>query len=235
MIVRHSVLAFVLAATTNHLLANSFTTSNVFDVASYSDIIYIQELESLHLFLTEDNIRQARSDAAANPKSTTVIANNMEICVLNNNKAGLLFNIAPTSYGTLSAQEAGRKQDRLTNGDQLLFYNHDQKHSLPFFLRVTPNRKAEGSGLIGRKDDFTVSGSVAPFGSTLYNLQAGNDGKIDHFDMTSSYTNKYQNNGNGCDGGPIRYNIEILTKDIAQARAGRYQTAFTISVSSITS
>ena len=215
------------------LADNSFSTNQVFDVNSYSDIIYIQELESLHLPLTEDNIRQARADAEANSMATSIIAQNVEICVLSNNKSGLLFRVTPTSYGTLSAQQAGKQQDKLTNGDQLHFYNHDAAHRLPYFLRVTPNRKADGPDLIGRYQDFTISGSVAPYGSILYNLQAGNDGKIDHFDMTSSYANHYKNNGNGCDGGPIRYNIEIMTRDLAKARAGRYSTAFTIAVQSI--
>ena len=215
------------------VFANSFSTSNNFDVASYSDIVYIQELESLHLLLTQDNIQQAQSDAQADPKSTTVIAENVEVCILSNNKDGLILNIMPTSFGTLTHQDAGRQQDTMTNGDMLRFYNKDQNHYLPFFLRVKSNQKAEGSNLIGKNDDFTISGSVAPFGSMLYNLQAGVDGKIDHFDMTSTYNDQFKNDGNGCQGGPLRYNIEILNTDIAKARKGRYQTAFTISVRSI--
>ena len=212
---------------------NNLSTTATFAVASYSDIIYIQELESLHLLLTEDNIRQARLDAESNPMATSIIAQNVEICVLNNNKSGLLFSVTPTSYGMLSAQQAGKQQDKLTNGDNLLFYNHEQAHSLPYFLRVTPNRKADGIDLLGQKEAFTISGSVAPYGSLLYNLQAGNNGKIDHFDDASSYSNTYKNNGNGCDGGPIRYNIEIMSSDIAKARAGSYTTAFTIAVKTI--
>ena len=98
---------------------NNLSTTATFAVASYSDIIYIQELESLHLLLTEDNIRQARLDAESNPMATS-IAQNVEICVLNNNKSGLLFSVTPTSYGMLSAQQAGKQQDKLTNGDNLL-------------------------------------------------------------------------------------------------------------------
>ena len=213
--------------------ANSLTTSNNFDVASYSDIVYIQELESLHLFLTQDNIQQAQTDAKSDPKSTRVIAENVEVCILSNNKDGLILNISPTSFGTLSQQDTGKQQDAMTNGDMLRFYNKDQNHHLPFFLRVKSNQKAEGSSLIGKNDDFTISGSAAPFGSLLYNLQAGVDGKIDHFDMTSTYNDQFKNDGNGCQGGPLRYNIEILNTDIAKARKGRYQTAFTISVRSI--
>lgn len=228
------VCAFIysLLFATPEILANAFSTSNSFQVASYSNIIYIQELESLHVHLTEDNILQAKSDAEANPMSTAVIAQNVEICVLSNDKNGMFINVAPVSTGSLTAQQTGQRQDRLTNGDNLLFYNSDQAHALPFFLRITPNRDATADGLIGQHNDFTISGSVAPFGSTLYNLQAGVDGKIDHFDMTSRYSDTYKNNGNGCTGGPIRYNIEIMNSDIAKARAGTYQTAFTISVKS---
>merc|ERR1711908_177378 len=91
--------------------ANSLTTSNNFDVASYSDIVYIQELESLHLFLTQDNIQQAQTDAKSDPKSTRVIAENVEVCILSNNKDGLILNISPTSFGTLSQQDTGKQQD----------------------------------------------------------------------------------------------------------------------------
>ncbi|GEM_PF-4644870 len=230
---RYQIIPMMISVLSIQTYANAFTTSSVFDVASYSDIVYIQELESLHLYLTEDNIRQARNDAEANPKATSIIAQNVEVCVLSNNIEGMFLNVAPTSYGTISAQQAGKRQDKKTNGDKLLFYNRDQDHSLPFFLRVTPNREAEGVNLLGRKDDFTISGSEAPYGSLLYNLQAGRDGKIDHFDQKSSYADTYKNNGNGCTGGPIRYNIEIMSSDIAKARAGRYMTAFTISVKSI--
>ena len=52
---------------------NNLSTTATFAVASYSDIIYIQELESLHLLLTEDNIRQARLDAESNPMATSII------------------------------------------------------------------------------------------------------------------------------------------------------------------
>ena len=117
----HAIIGLSLLAT-QPVFSNAFSTSNSFEVASYSNIIYIQELESLHVHITEDNILQARSDAEANPMSTAIIAQNVEICVLSNNKNGMFINVAPVSTGTLSAQQTGQRQDRLTNGDNLLFY-----------------------------------------------------------------------------------------------------------------
>lgn len=222
-----------LALTALPAFANSYSTTHNFDVQSYAHIIYIQELESLHLFLTEDNIKQAQFNAKKDPRSTTVIAEGMEICVMNNNQNGLILNISPTSFGTVSQQDTGKQQDAMTNGDMLRFYNHDQDSHLPFFLRVSTNKKAKGSDLIGKNDDFTISGSQAPDGSLLYNLQAGVDGKIAHFDLDSDPSERYQDNGKGCRGGPILYNIEILNSDLAKARQGKYQTAFTINVKSI--